>query len=144
MRFITLALGHGDTKISKTFHEGLYDIRINCYPPCPEPEQVLGIDPHANNSRITLLVDFGDFQGLQFLKDGKWINVEPIEGAIVANIGHIMEIEILNLLELLKPELPKVPELPKPKILKVPEFPKPELMDYSHRGVIVMVQVDPY
>ena len=91
--FVTLALGLDDTKISESFNEGvLYVIRMNCYPPCPEPERVLGIIPHADNSGITLLVDFGDFPGLQFLKDGKWVGVQPIEGAIVANIGHIMEV----------------------------------------------------
>ena len=63
---------------------------MNFYPPCPEPERVLGIIPHADNFAITLLVDFGDFPGLQFLKDGKWVSVEPIEGAIVVNIGHII------------------------------------------------------
>lgn len=92
MSFVTLALGLTDTKISESFSEGLYDIRMNCYPPCPEPERVLGIIPHADNSGITLLVDFGDFPGLQFLKDGKWVGVQPIEGAIVANIGHIIEV----------------------------------------------------
>lgn len=92
MSFVTLALGLQDTKISESFSEGLYDIRMNCYPPCPEPERVLGIIPHADNSGITLLVDFGDFPGLQFLKDGKWVGVQPIEGAIVANIGHIIEV----------------------------------------------------
>lgn len=90
--FITLALGLEDTKMSESFHEGLYDIRMNCYPPCPEPERVLGIIPHADNSAITLLVDFGDFPGLQFLKDGKWVSVEPIDGAIVVNMGHIIEV----------------------------------------------------
>ncbi|KAI5410294.1 protein SRG1 isoform X2 [Lathyrus oleraceus] len=90
--FITLALGLEDTKMSESFHEGLYDIRMNCYPPCPEPERVLGIIPHADNSAITLLVDFGDFPGLQFLKDEKWVSVEPIDGAIVVNIGHIIEV----------------------------------------------------
>ncbi|MED6147197.1 hypothetical protein PIB30_041851 [Stylosanthes scabra] len=58
-----MALGLQDTQISKSFQEGLYDIRMNCYPPW-----------------------------LQFLKDGKWVNVEPIEGAIVVNIGHIIEV----------------------------------------------------
>jgi len=93
--FVTLALGLEDTKISESFNEGLYDIRMNCYPPCPEPERVLGIIPNADNSGITLLVDFGDYAGLQFLKDGKWVGVQPIEGAIVANIGHIIEVCIL-------------------------------------------------
>ncbi|KAJ1434413.1 Oxoglutarate/iron-dependent dioxygenase [Sesbania bispinosa] len=92
VKFISLALGLQDSQISEGFQEGLYNIRMNCYPPCPEPERVLGIVPHADNSGITLLVDCGDFPGLQFLKDGKWVNVEPIEGAIVANIGQIIEV----------------------------------------------------
>nr|AFK37656.1 unknown [Lotus japonicus] len=92
VKFITLALGIQQTQISESFREGLYDVRMNCYPPCPEPERVLGIVPHADNSGITLLADCSDFPGLQFLKDGKWVGVEPIEGAIVANIGHIIEV----------------------------------------------------
>lgn len=98
VNFITLALGLQDTQISDSFREGLYDIRMNYYPPCPEAQRVLGIVPHADNSGITLLVDFGDFPGLQFLKDGKWVGVEPIEGAIVANIGQIIEVCIYLLM----------------------------------------------
>ncbi|KAK7401544.1 hypothetical protein VNO78_13105 [Psophocarpus tetragonolobus] len=92
VKFITMSLGIQDTQISEGFREGLYDIRMNCYPPCPEPERVLGIVPHADNSGITLLLDCANFPGLQFLKDEKWVNVEPIEGAIVANIGQIIEV----------------------------------------------------
>ncbi|KAK7323948.1 hypothetical protein VNO77_27451 [Canavalia gladiata] len=92
VKFITLSLGLKDTEISENFREGLYNIRMNFYPPCPEPERVLGIVPHADNSGITLLLDCGDFPGLQFLKDQKWVNIEPIEGAIVANIGQIIEV----------------------------------------------------
>ncbi|WVY99693.1 hypothetical protein V8G54_025763 [Vigna mungo] len=92
MKFITMSLGLQDTQISESFREGLYDIRMNCYPPCPEPERVLGIVPHADNSGITLLLDCADFSGLQFLREEKWVNVEPIEGAIVVNIGQIIEV----------------------------------------------------
>jgi len=96
IKFITTSLGLEDTQISESFGEGLYDIRMNCYPPCPEPERVLGIVPHADNSGITLLLDCADFSGLQFLKDKKWVNVEPIEGAIVVNIGQIIEVCICD------------------------------------------------
>ena len=92
VRFITLSLGIESPEISESFKEGLYETRMNFYPPCPEPERVLGIDPHADISGITLLLDCGDLPGLQFLKDGKWVFVEPLEGAIVANIGHIIEV----------------------------------------------------
>ncbi|KAI4323358.1 hypothetical protein L6164_022972 [Bauhinia variegata] len=66
VKFITMALGLESPQISESFQEGQYDIRMNCYPPCPEPEQ--------------------------FLKDDKWVFVEPIQGAIVTNIGQITEV----------------------------------------------------
>ena len=97
VRFITLSLGIESPEISESFKEGLYEIRMNFYPPCPEPERVLGIDPHADISGITLLLEFGDLPGLQCHKDGKWVFVEPPEGAIVANIGHIIEVCKLEL-----------------------------------------------
>ena len=28
----------------------------------------------------------------QVLKDENWVNVEPVNGAIVINLGHIMEV----------------------------------------------------
>ncbi|KAI4323353.1 hypothetical protein L6164_022967 [Bauhinia variegata] len=92
VKFITMALGLESPQISESFQEGQYDIRMNCYPSCPEPEQVLGIVPHAGNSGITFLLDCGELPGLQFLKDDKWVFVEPIQGAIVTNIGQIIEI----------------------------------------------------
>ncbi|XP_065872867.1 protein SRG1-like [Euphorbia lathyris] len=74
------------------YQEGTFDVRLNCYPPCPEPERVIGMVPHADMSGITLLLDGGDVPGLQVLKDGNWVFVEPIDGAIVVNIGQIIEI----------------------------------------------------
>ncbi|TKY49531.1 SRG1 protein [Spatholobus suberectus] len=92
VKFITMSLGLQDTQISESFREALYDIRMNCYPPCSEPERVLGIVPRANNYGSTLLLDCADFPGLQFLKYKKWVNVEPIEGAIAVNIDQIIEV----------------------------------------------------
>ncbi|KAK9282809.1 hypothetical protein L1049_011031 [Liquidambar formosana] len=65
---------------------------MNCYPPCPEPERVLGLFAHADNSGITTLLDCGVTPGLQVWKDGHWVFVEPIANALVVNIGQIIEI----------------------------------------------------
>ncbi|KAL8204430.1 hypothetical protein R6Q57_010053 [Mikania cordata] len=90
--FIAMALGLDAKKFSKAFEGGSYDVRMNCYPPCPEPERVIGISSHADISGITLLTDCGDIPGLQVLKDGQWVFVEPITNSIVVNIGIIMEV----------------------------------------------------
>ena len=65
---------------------------MNFYPPCVEPERVIGLNQHADISGITLLLECGDMTRSQVLKDENWVNVEPVNGAIVVNLGHIMEV----------------------------------------------------
>ena len=96
VRFITMGLGLEAQKFCDTFKEGTYEIRMNCYPPCPEPERVIGLNPHADISGITLLLECGDTPGLQVLKDEHWVNVEPVNGAIVVNLGNIMEVNTMT------------------------------------------------
>ncbi|XP_052194715.1 protein SRG1-like [Diospyros lotus] len=85
-------LGVGGKRFSEAFEDGRYELRMNCYPPCPEPEKVVGIAPHADISGITFLLDCRDVAGLQVQKDGHWFTVRPIADAIVVNLGHILEI----------------------------------------------------
>ncbi|XVF65589.1 hypothetical protein PTKIN_Ptkin09bG0260700 [Pterospermum kingtungense] len=92
MKFMAKALEVDDEELSQNYEDGNYDIRLTCYPPCPEPERVLGILPHEDASAITLLLEGGDTPGLQVLKDGQWVVVEPIDGAIIVNLGQIMEV----------------------------------------------------
>ena len=69
---------------------------MNFYPPCPEPERVIGLNQHADISGITLLLECGDMTRSQVLKDENWVNVEPVNGAIVVNLGHIMEVNTMT------------------------------------------------
>jgi isopenicillin N synthase-like dioxygenase len=68
---------------------------INHYPPCPEPSLTLGLSKHKDPYLITILMQ-DDICGLQVLKDGKWITVEPLPGAFVVNIGHLMEVYLMS------------------------------------------------
>ncbi|VAI25088.1 unnamed protein product [Triticum turgidum subsp. durum] len=45
--------------------------KVNFYPPCPEPELVLGFAPHTDLCAFTVLVA-DDVPGLQVSKDGRW------------------------------------------------------------------------
>ncbi|KAB1224885.1 Protein SRG1 [Morella rubra] len=89
MRFIAMGLGLEGQQYSDNYKEGMCDVRVNCYPPCPEPERVMGANPHGDICGITLLLECGDMPGLQVLKDGHWVVVEPIYGAMVVNLGYI-------------------------------------------------------
>ncbi|GAU18221.1 hypothetical protein TSUD_175620 [Trifolium subterraneum] len=70
--------------------EGLY-IQGHYYPPCPEPELTMGTTKHIDIDFITLLLQ-DQLGGLQVLHDDKWVNVPPIHGALVVNIGGLLQI----------------------------------------------------
>ncbi|XP_024966896.1 protein SRG1-like isoform X2 [Cynara cardunculus var. scolymus] len=66
--------------------------RFNYYPPCQWPDKVLGVKPHADGSAITVLLQDKEVEGLQFLKDDKWIGVPIVRDALTINVGDQMEI----------------------------------------------------
>nr|KYP64930.1 Protein SRG1 [Cajanus cajan] len=69
-------------------------LRFNYYPPCPMPDHVLGLRPHADGSTITFLLQDKQVEGLQVLKDDQWFKVPIIPDALVINVGD--QIEILS------------------------------------------------
>ncbi|CAM6088926.1 unnamed protein product [Calypogeia fissa] len=64
-------------------------LRWNFYPACPRPSDVLGASSHTDGCSITLLIQ-DKVGGLQIQKDGDWIGIKPIEGALVVNVGDIL------------------------------------------------------
>ncbi|XP_028804392.1 protein DOWNY MILDEW RESISTANCE 6-like isoform X1 [Neltuma alba] len=67
-------------------------ILVHHYPPCPDPSLTLGLAKHRDPTLITILLQEEHVQGLQVVKDGQWIGVEPIPNAFVVNIGLILQI----------------------------------------------------
>ncbi|KAH9313265.1 hypothetical protein KI387_028300, partial [Taxus chinensis] len=66
-------------------------LSINYYPPCPQPEMVLGVAPHSDADALTILLH-NQVPGLQIKKDETWVDVECIPGALVVNVGDQLEI----------------------------------------------------
>ncbi|KAJ4726869.1 Hyoscyamine 6-dioxygenase [Melia azedarach] len=66
-------------------------LSVNYYPPCPDPSLTLGLSKHCDPDLITILLQ-GDVSGLQVLKDGEWIVVEPLPNAFVINVGYVLQI----------------------------------------------------
>uniref|UniRef100_A0A2C9UE38 Fe2OG dioxygenase domain-containing protein n=2 Tax=Manihot esculenta TaxID=3983 RepID=A0A2C9UE38_MANES len=82
-----------DDEMRDLFTEGIRQtMRMNYYPPCPQPEKVIGLTPHSDGTGLSILLQINDVEGLQIMKDGKWIPVKPLPNAFVVNIGDIMEI----------------------------------------------------
>ncbi|KAK6917262.1 Non-hem dioxygenase N-terminal domain [Dillenia turbinata] len=85
-------LGMKTEEMTQLFNDGMQTMRMNYYPPCPEPDIAIGLTPHSDACALTILYQLNDTEGLQIRKDGKWVPVKPLEDAFVVNIGGIMEI----------------------------------------------------
>ncbi|KAF3661480.1 1-aminocyclopropane-1-carboxylate oxidase -like protein 3 [Capsicum annuum] len=70
--------------------EGL-GILCNYYPSCPQPELAIGTSKHADNDFFTVLLQ-DDIGGLQVLHKDQWVDVPPTHGALVINIGDILQL----------------------------------------------------
>ncbi|CAA7013437.1 unnamed protein product [Microthlaspi erraticum] len=95
-------LGLAKGYIKKAFNEGMEDgeetaffgTKVSHYPPCPHPELVNGLRAHTDAGGVVLLFQDDEYDGLQVLKDGEWIDVQPLPNAIVINTGD--QIEVLS------------------------------------------------
>ncbi|KAL1806934.1 1-aminocyclopropane-1-carboxylate oxidase homolog 3-like [Daucus carota subsp. sativus] len=62
------------------------------YPYCPQPDLTVGITSHTDPGVVTVLVQ-NEVGGLQVkVGEDDWVDVEPVPGAIVINIGDILQI----------------------------------------------------
>ncbi|KAL3522612.1 hypothetical protein ACH5RR_015446 [Cinchona calisaya] len=79
-------------EMEEMFEDGLHLVRMTYYPPCPQPEQVVGLRPHSDATGLTILLQLNGVDGLQVKKDGVWIPVNILPDAFVVNIGDAMEV----------------------------------------------------
>lgn len=92
LNLMAKALAMDANEMKEMFEGGYQAMRMNYYPPCPEPELVMGLNQHSDAVGLTILLQVSDVQGLEIRKDGKWVAVKPLPNAFVVNIGDILEI----------------------------------------------------
>jgi isopenicillin N synthase-like dioxygenase len=93
---VALGLGLDATTFSRHFAESTTStVRMNFYPPCPQPSRALGISPHSDFNIFTILLHDA-VPGLQVLKDGEWITVQPRPDALVVNVGDTFQVRSVS------------------------------------------------
>ncbi|KAL0376756.1 UNVERIFIED_CONTAM: 1-aminocyclopropane-1-carboxylate oxidase1 [Sesamum calycinum] len=61
------------------------------YPSCPQPELTLGASKHTDDGFLTVLLQ-DHIGGLQIFAENQWIDVPPVPGALVINIGDLLQL----------------------------------------------------
>ncbi|KAF8411803.1 hypothetical protein HHK36_004362 [Tetracentron sinense] len=69
------------------------EMKINMYPPCPQPQLALGVEPHTDMSALTILVP-NDVPGLQVWNDHNWVAVDYLPNDLFIHVGD--QIEVLS------------------------------------------------
>lgn len=88
---ISESLGLKRDHIDKTLNKHGQHMALNYYPPCPQPDLTYGLPGHTDPNLITILLQ-DDVPGLQVMKNGKWVAVNPIPYTFMINIGDQMQV----------------------------------------------------
>ncbi|KAL9245120.1 hypothetical protein vseg_018808 [Gypsophila vaccaria] len=86
MELLAISLGVEEDFFTNFYEDAKSIMRMNYYPPCAEPDKVLGTGPHCDPTSLTVLYQ-DDVGGLEVFVDDKWQSIEPRGDALVINIG---------------------------------------------------------
>ncbi|KAL8498158.1 hypothetical protein ACS0TY_021479 [Phlomoides rotata] len=92
LRLIAEALIIDGKELEEMFEDGMQSVRMNYYPPCPEPDKVIGLTPHSDGSALTFLMQVNGVEGLQIKKDGVWMPIKFLPEALIVNLGDVVEV----------------------------------------------------
>lgn len=63
------------------------------YPYCPQPDLTVGLTSHSDPGVLTLLLQ-DHMGGLQVKHGEGWVDVKPVPGALVINVGDLLQVSV--------------------------------------------------
>ncbi|XP_040380130.1 1-aminocyclopropane-1-carboxylate oxidase homolog 4-like [Oryza brachyantha] len=89
------ALGVGAERLERAMQVEGWLMACHYYPPCPEPERVVGTLEHTDPSLFTVLAQDA-VGGLQVWHEegggGGWVDVAPVAGTLLVNVGDMLKV----------------------------------------------------
>ncbi|CAN7120648.1 hypothetical protein BRARA_K01112 [Brassica rapa] len=85
MELLAMSLGIKRSHFVDFFEDNESILRLNYYPKCKQPNDVLGSGPHCDPTSLTILQQ--DHSGLQVFVDNQWQSIPYNPQALVVNIG---------------------------------------------------------
>jgi isopenicillin N synthase-like dioxygenase len=71
----------------------------HCYPYCPQPDLTVGITSHTDPAVVTVLLQ-NHLPGLQVKHGDEWVNVNPVPGGLIINVGDFLQVRLYILKEI--------------------------------------------
>ncbi|XP_021287794.1 feruloyl CoA ortho-hydroxylase 1-like [Herrania umbratica] len=94
---INLGVKPEDSKIDALIDKKM--INMNFYPTCPNPDLTVGVGRHSDMGTLTVLLQDGIGglyvkieEDIDFGKKGEWIEIPPTPGALVINVGDMLQV----------------------------------------------------
>ena len=101
LRALCVSLGAAPDALAHAFVGHSSFVRLNRYPPCPDPAPAnaplfpergaFGVHHHTDAGALTLLVQDA-VGGLQVRHGGRFVVIQPVEGALAVNLGDMLQV----------------------------------------------------
>ncbi|KAJ1426213.1 Oxoglutarate/iron-dependent dioxygenase [Sesbania bispinosa] len=75
-------------EMEEMYRGGMQSMRMTYYPPCPQPELVMGLTAHSDACGITILNQVNGVDALQMKKDGVWIPFKIMSNELFKSVDH--------------------------------------------------------